>query len=152
MCPSITEGRKPLQRASDWHQSHANRIGVVCLVSIWPLAEKKICVSWCVCARKLRPHFPLFLHGIKVSVWVCAPLIITNAGTTEPKLTLMMFKGHASFSRHSAESPETAQSPPLKHSMLFSMLSIQMFRPTISCSSAVFSGEVSSKKNTCKCL
>lgn len=36
--------RPRLPRASDSHQSYANRTGVVCLVLIWPLAEGKICV------------------------------------------------------------------------------------------------------------
>lgn len=44
-------GRPGLPRASDSHQSYANRTGVVCLVLIWPLAEGKICAaSLCVFA------------------------------------------------------------------------------------------------------
>lgn len=50
-----------LRRASDSDQSYANRIGVVCLVLIWPLTEGKICVCVCVrvCQAKLYP-FPFF--------------------------------------------------------------------------------------------
>lgn len=53
------ENRSPLHWASVWHQSHANRIGVVCWVSIWPLTEKKMCVSVCICESCLYPVSPL---------------------------------------------------------------------------------------------
>ena len=78
------------------------------MASLWrvwyrfgPLLGKRL-VS--VHVRKLCPSFPLFRRALRFAVMLPN---MTNAGTTEPNIALMMFKGHASFCKLTAEASDT---------------------------------------------